>query len=375
MKNKKKNIVLVDPTSFGVYDLTTNNVHRRIVLMGEIHDIKDCSYIDDDPSITKLSVADFIDKYHDSIGKDRMLDIFSESFYISGNRLGWFTTLYMILYKLHNLSDARALANIRKRLDPCSPKYNFSFYTCPENVRVHLCDVRFVREMGYYKTKSARDCRINTLFKIGLSYINPDKIPRVPKALNALVSFVRNFLFNKTSPDYHTKLSSYIIKDTKIHKQIQHIPSPQIRRKLTKWSHSIYEKSITKAQQRFKHFIKSKKQPDPSLLSYVPETYISAFMQDISINILYIISVFMDMYLIARLLRKFTDNTYAEQSIVYVGEYHAKQYRELFTILGAKKVFETSAVDNSNYTSCVNISPFYYKHMMKKKNKNTTMKT
>ena len=371
---KKKNIVLLDPTSFTVYDLNMNGMHRRIVVIGEIHDIKECSYMDD-RNTTKMSIAQFIEEYHMSIGSDKVLDIFSESLHVGGKRLGWLATIYYMLYNMYNLNEVRALAYIRKRLDPCSPKYNFSFYECPENLRIHLCDVRFMLEMNYDKKNSRKNCRVDTLFKIGMTVINPEKIPRMPGPLNVLISFVQNFLLNKKSPEYHRKLTAYIIKETKIYKQIRHIQSAIVRRKLSKWFRSVYNKRIKRACQCLKQFIKIYKSP-PDSMSYVPEIYISEFLNYISINILYIISVFMDMYLMSRLLRRFSDNTYAENSIIYVGEYHAEEYMNVLELLGAKKIFHTNARDEKkndrtcnnnrcNYSSCVNIAPFYYTQMVK----------
>ena len=89
----KETVILQDPTSFTVYDLKINGVQRRIVLIGEIHDIVGCSHtattdIHEKKTQTML-LSDFIEQYHSSIGNDKVLDIFSESFYIGKKKLGW----------------------------------------------------------------------------------------------------------------------------------------------------------------------------------------------------------------------------------------------------------------------------------------------
>ena len=362
----KKTVILQDPTSFTVYDLKINGVQRRIVLIGEIHDIVGCLHTTDEKKVQSMLLSDFIEQYHSSIGNDKVLDIFSESFYIGKKKLGWLPTLHYLVYMTTHLDDARALSYIRKRLDTCSPKFNFSLYECPEHLRVHLCDVRFVKQMEYsLKRENEKECFVDKLFKIGLSYIHPEKIPRANSALSDLVLFVKKFLFDTNSPQYHTKISEYIFLETKIYKQLKHIPSKVVRRKLTKWSHHAYDDHVTNARRQFIRFEKmyGKEMKDLASIEYVSENCVNSFAHHISLYILYIISVFMDLYLSARLLRRFSDSTYAENSIVYVGEFHAKQYRHLMELLGAKEVFHKSSIRDAGYTSCVDISKFYHSHM------------
>lgn len=368
---KKKTILLQDPTTFNVYELKVNGIKRRIIIIGEIHDIVSCEYSQQDKSIQFLSIADFISEYHRSIGNDQTLDIFSESFHVGKKKLGWLPTLHYLVYLSTHLDDARALAYIRKRLDACSPKFSFSLYDCPEHLRVHLCDVRFVKEMDYaFKRNDRRECMVDTLFKIGLSYTDQDKIPRVSYALLELVIFVKNFLFEKDSDEYHMGMSAYIIKETKIQKQIDNIPSPVMRKRLQKWAHDSYDIAISNARKKFLQFQKTRGKDLRSInrLDYVSEECIKTFVDLISLPILYVISVYMDMYLSGRLLRQFSDHSYAENSIVYVGEYHAKQYRALMKLLGAKEIFARSSMKKDcSYTSCVDISKFYFSQIRKKK--------
>jgi hypothetical protein len=366
----KKPIILQDPTSFSVYDLKIKGVSRRIVLIGEVHEIVSCDLQEECENVVMMPISDFIKQYHKSIGNDKMLDIFSESFYIGKKKLGWLPTLHYLVYITSHLDDARALGYIRKRLDACSPKYNFSLYECPENLRVHLCDVRFVKEMEYsVKRDSEIECLVDKLFKIGLTFININKIPRVHYAFSELVSFVKKFLFDKSSPQYHVKLADYIIEETKVQKQVKHIDSRVVRHKLIKWTHKYYDNQITEARKKFIQFEKKYGQETKKLaaVEYVSDQCINAFVENISLPILYVISVFMDSYLTARLLRKFSDSSYAENSIIYVGEFHAKQYRKLFASLGAKEIFHKSSMTKYSYRSCVDISKFYYSYVAPKK--------
>lgn len=368
----KKNIILQDPTTFSVFDITINKIPRRIVVIGEIHDIITCKAIHDKNKNQPIILSDFIKKYHESIGKDKILDIFSESFYIGEKKLGWLPSFYYLVSKTTSLDDTKSLPFIRKRLDACSPKYNFSFYECPENLRVHLCDVRFIKQMDYsLKKDNPQECIVNKLFKIGISYIYPEKVPKVSSAICDLTTFVRKFLFDNRSEEYHVKISEYIIKETKIYKQIENIPSQMVRKKLTKWSHKYYDKHITNARKKFLEFEKiyGKEIRSCYTTEYVSNSCTKAFLQEISLPILHVISVFMDMYLIARLFRNFADDTYVADSIVYVGEYHAKNYRELMKNIGAKEIFHKSSIKHNSYHSCVDITKFYNTYMEKKKKK------
>ena len=99
-------------------------------------------------------------------------------------------------------------------------------------------------------------------------------------------------------------------------------------------------------------------------LKQVSDSCFNAFVRDISLPILYVISVFMDVYLTARLLRRFADGTQSTNAIVYVGEYHAKQYRKLMRLLGAKRTYyKTSLRADGSYESCVDATGFYKSHM------------
>lgn len=362
---KKPQILLRDPTSFTVYDLKVGGAPRRIILMGEVHDIVECGG-------STMSVSEFIQQYHESIGTDKMLDIFSESFYVGKKKLNWWETIYHMLTYTTRLDDARAITHIRKRFDACSPKYNFSFYQCPENVRIHLCDVRFIREMDYSLRKTRKDCLVDKLFKVGLSRIYEERLPKVSTAFKHIVRFVKNFLFNKTSPEYHNHLTTYILQETKFYKQLENIPSQAVRKKITQWSHRSYDNAIVNAQKQFLQFQKENKPELEAPMHYVSEKFTQSFVNHISIPILYVISIYMDMYLTARLLRNFADKSYAKDAVIYVGEFHAKSYRELFKNLGATKVFEKkNIIANGEYASCVDISKFYYSFMKKKKIKKT----
>lgn len=362
----KKKVILQDPISFSVYDLTINKEKRRIVLIGEIHEMVSCPGVS--PS-QRLLLSDFIEQYHRSIGTKNVLDIFTESFYIRSKKLGWLPTLHYLLSITFRLNDVMALSYIRKRLDPCSPKYNFSLYECPENMRIHLCDVRFVKEMDYsWKYSNKKDCLTDKLFKIGLSYIYPQKIPRAYYAFSRLVSFVKKFLFDKKSQQYHTRLSEYIFSYTKIKKQLENISSPKIHSKLLQWSSDTYRTHLAHARKQFILFAKIyEKDKNIEPIGYVSEQCIHLFTRNISLPILYMISVFMDLYLMARLLRTFEDSTYAKNSIVYVGEFHAKEYRNLLKKLGAKQIFHKTSLRGLDYISCVDISRFYHAHISPKK--------
>jgi hypothetical protein len=357
--------ILRDPTSFGVYDLRVGGVRRRVVIIGEVHDIVRCQKDKDG-----IGLSDFIRDYHQSIGKEKVLDIYSESFYVGSKKLGWLPTLYYLLRETSHLDDARALFYIRKRLDACSPKFNFSLYECPENVRIHLCDVRFVREMDYsFRKRTSIDCATDKLFKVGLLYINQDKMPRVVRVVRGLVAFIKRFLNDTKDSVYHTKLTEHILKKTKVLKQIENVPSKVVRNTLTKWSHDLYDNAITNARSKLEKF---DKEYGATLgaqkgLEYVSDACQRSFIEFVSLPILYVISVFMDMYLTARLLRKFADDTFADNAIVYAGEFHTKQYRMLMKILGARQVFfKSSLKEDGSYVSCVDITKFC-KDQMKKK--------
>lgn len=348
--------ILRDPTSFAAYDLKVGGVRRKILIIGEIHDITDCHRADH-----HVSLADFIQEYHQNIGTGKVLDIYSESFYVGGKKLGWVPTLRTLLHRTATMDDARALSYIRKRLDACSPKFNFSFYDCPENVRVHLCDIRFSREMTPATTKSPDDCAVAKLFRVGLSYINQDKIPRTVFALRRLLAFVRGFLFED-----NTLILDHVFKTTKIMKQVENIRSPDARRKLTSWSAGMLDESLQNARSKWERFDKDHGRvlADQPAFAQASESCFNSFVRNISMPVLYVISVFMDTYLTARLLRHFSDGTHAKDAIVYVGEYHAKNYRNLMRLLGAKRVYyKTSMRADGSYASCVDITQFYKSQM------------
>lgn len=374
----KKRIILKDPTSFSVYDLKINGKKRRILFIGEIHKFITCPKNPDNKMIT---LADFIEQYHRSIGNDKVLDIYGESGYIGRKSLGWIPTLRSLIHRTIHLDDEKALSYIRKKLVPCSPKYNFSLYQCPENIRVHLCDIRYMkrRDYGGLEEHIDMECYVDKLFRIGLLYANQTKTPKANYALSKLVSFTRNYLFEEGSPEYHTHLSEYIIEQSKIFKQISHIPSPKVRKKLTKWAHEAYDIRITDARRKLLFFEKIWKYEMDQMLGvdYVSHGCLNDFLNNISLSILYIISVFMDMFLVGRLLRDFVDGSYAKNAIVYTGQYHDNQYTKLMKIIGAKKVFSTNNIkeDGQCYESCVDITKFYNTEMSSDDSKTSVSRT
>lgn len=68
----------------------------------------------------------------------------------------------------------------------------------------------------------------------------------------------------------------------------------------------------------------------------------------------------MDVYLLARALRVFGDGTYSEHSVLYVGNYHAVNYRHLLHGMGARQLFFSDSMDGS---SCVDITGLVKKYL------------
>lgn len=326
---------LVDPTTMGVFQFQK----KTILVLGEVHGLKNCPM--DRKDTRFLHWKDFIPWYHQCIGTDRVLDIFSESFYSVPKHMGVWNTLRRLHYN-YSTRDY-GLGHLRKTLDRCTPKYDLPLLTnfqCPDNIRVHLCDTRFFYAFNSRSPKQCSLCLFQRLCQLS-SHMLEEEPPYASYKLWEISQFIQEFLTDHTSPLYYENLHPQLMGALKIQKQLDHIPSPPVRRVLQEWGGSLRAKKLRQFRKGFEKFQKTYQdqlRPLPGGFFPVEPPCARAFQEALGNPLLDVLSYYMDMYLMARVFRVFADGTTPEHCIVYVGAYHADLCYKLMNKLRARAI-------------------------------------
>ena len=132
--------ILLGCISLGQYKLKVGKTTKNIIIMGERHWRDVCG--SEGPY---LSIMDFLEKYHNKIGNKKILDVFCETEYVHVKKLNWWQS-WIKDWKRKSIYNkyAPGLMMLRRDLEFCAPKYtHLQSWTCPDHIRIHLCDVRF----------------------------------------------------------------------------------------------------------------------------------------------------------------------------------------------------------------------------------------
>lgn len=284
---------------------------RTITIFGEHHMLNlECKH----PTMT---MERYIREYcHNK--KDRKVDLYLESVYVPEASRGWFGRK-----SFHDVTTVRnrihKLVGLRKLFDACSPKWSLGIfqnilYDCPSNLRVHLCDTRQI--YGRMDALSEHQQKMMSMF-FTLFHLSMDSIELLDEVMSEILDFFGVFLHDKKSPYYYTRFDRFLMKTLKIDRQIRAIKDKTKRTMLLNYFQKKKQREIAKLQ-KIKEF--SLWQQYTSLM----DQYV-----DYQMN-------FMDMYLMARVLRHFKDGTTAQDIIIYVGDAHANSYRQVLRKLGAR---------------------------------------
>lgn len=348
--------LLVDPTTIGIFKFAK----KQIIIMGEIHGQNNCPK--DKKNTRYINVKEFIPWYHDCIGREKTLDIFLEAGYSISKTRGFWNTLLKIYYNKINGNWNYGLMYLRNNLDICAPKNDkrlASYFKCPQNTRVHLCDVRFFYEFDTSSTKMCYPCIFKKLWILAFVYY---KTPAASYKLLEIYEYLETFLFDTKSVSYHGNLHKKLRNILKINKQLRNIPSRSVRQHIEKWSENHRQKSLYRLKKQFL-LIKKKYRNElvPFPQGFFPVSVDCGVEFEIARELLMdVLIVYMDEYTMARVFRVFADGTQPENIIVYVGAHHATLYYKLMNMIRAKKVLAPSAnSDSLDNDSCVDITKFY----------------
>lgn len=350
--------ILVDPVTIGVFTIG----RKEIIIMGEQHGLQNCDM--NNKNTRYLTLQDFFQWYHESIGENKTLDIFLESGYVSSKNVGLWNTLRSLYY------DSRTrdygIAYMRRSFSRCSPKFDSiltPYLKCPKNTRVHLCDPRYFYEFDTRSRKVCHLCIFRQLFSIVRG-----GVPGASYKLFEICEYLDKFLFDPESLQYYETLHLQLMEVLKINKQLKNIRSPSVRKCIVEWSETIRQKNLSSLRKKFLAW-KKEHQNDlhPLPRGFYPckvkcSDDFAAFRTDLHDALI----VYMDVYTMSRIFRKFSDGTQPDNCVVYVGAYHAMNYYELMKKLHAKTILKPKLYANGRYPrrnifveSCVDISSFY----------------
>ena len=342
----------------------SNKYNRHIYIFGDMHVNKStCS--PDKSNWSKMKIDDYIGEKILNTNKDKVIDIFSEV-----NQSNSF--VFNIFY----------LTNINYKFQPC---YQSDRKDCKyPNLRFHYVDIR--GEKDAFETLTY----LRDLIK-QLQYVN--------KVRNKLGNDFNNIApkmktFHNRSMVNHLKINPLIITDIfshdqydkllivieeiartnssdskikslklsnllnykKILKQVDAISNKEIKEKLLEWLDKKFKEYVNFID--FNGLLTT-----ITLMKENHAFYPENFIAKISNRLTMLGALIMDVYLLARLFKKFKqrDKEYAEETkyiVIYAGDLHSDNYREFLNILGFKVVQQTKSDKEGKDFQCLDISQF-----------------
>lgn len=360
-------IYVQDPISVSYFILPTRHGDIKILLFGEWHKRKTQCFVQDREDSRIMSLPIFLRLYQSRFA-DTMLDLFVESTLPVPSKLP---------AKNKNTQKKPSwdygLGYLRQHLDRCAPKFftqNLSkTYECPHNLRVHLCDIRQISIYpftGY--SKKQRDVRPFALLAkyFDYSHVKASNIKDFPSFLK----FWDATLNNPSSDHYIDKIFDMSMTYLKIVKQIDHIRSKRMRKILIDWGTYEWVKLLGVVRDKWKKVVE--RYESRTMLTRIRQAFSGSVMTAVVTPFLNstidLNTILMDMYVMGRILRTFSDGTTINHAIVYTGEFHSFHYRAILRLLGAQEIFTSSAEQDDvvyntqllkSKPSCVDVSPLF----------------
>lgn len=244
----------------------------------------------------------------------------------------------------HKTKYKFGLPSLYSHLIKCIPKYNIiPFYKkCPFNinkVKTHIIDIR--REV---KISDILDNYYSYLWKIEpiVTYPSPwstnEFIMIHPILIENIINYANFTLENKS------KIIQQSFNLLKINKQLNAITDPNIKKIIKKWFFNQWKKSIKSIKSNL----------NAILDETISNTDKSNFIRTMGIHLMYVTTLFTDMYAISRSFRLFKDGYKTQNCIFYAGEFHANNYRNILKKLGAKTL-KNIEIETNN--PCIDMSP------------------
>lgn len=308
-----------------------SNSDKVIYSLGELHDSKNYC-----PGKNNIHIVDYLEKilaYHSHKNKDVIFDIFSENDYISKE------------YPTRQKLNSTPLMEFNRRMDSC---FQIDKKLCRyKNARFHYADMRI---------PEITPVPANIFHAIDMIRYNVvEESDYTPVSFNKLIGadelkFLYSLIDDTEKRGNGIDIQEAICKLTskyphkKIEKNVMNIKSKSIRDKLVnfydrlKCKDVIYKFSL-QTLKKIVEFIKYKlthprvsfsEQHNVMREMGIKDEDIYTF-NDIISNVF---SSTMDIYLLARLFRTYSDGSEAKYSIIFSGDYHNHIYNEFFTTIG-----------------------------------------
>jgi len=324
---------LTDPSSLTVHRFGK----RAFVIVGEYHQNpqkRGCKK-------QALSIVEFFREISNRLPSS---DLFLESPLplAKQTRLYQNSVLHWIYKMIHEDQYAHGLSSLLQQFGECAPKYGGDTTNCG-NMRVHLIDFRELETHGWsYETVQK----------------NPESLARLRLFLNHVGFASLHSLSDSSPPDnsdmhhFYTLCSTlYKHRDSllrallhtfKIEKQLNAISSPRVRKQILDVMYRKWSTTWDKIQRLLRKVDESKHQLKIKLFQELADQYV------------HVSTIPVDLYMMARALRRFRDGTRTTKVMVYAGEYHAENYRDMLHAIGATVVLDRRS--SKNESACLRVS-------------------
>lgn len=263
------------------------------------------------------------------LSTNKMIDLFLERPYKTdseemNNRPGFLTNIETILLK--GLEE-------KKRTDK------------DKNLRVHCGDLRSLL------IKFNRPFYAFFIETVNCFYWGGYNRPSLqPESWKTHINSLKGILHSK---DTYIQFLREFINYTKINKQIQNIKDPFIRRQLDLYLNDFFKRMPFIQYDDVVSIMTRLKEVDAFDYNQYNIDLISPLFHFIALSI----GIVMDLYILARMFRRFSDGSELENIIIDAGSAHTSFYYLFLEDCGFTRVLDTDSGDNeADESGCVNIS-------------------
>lgn len=184
-----------------------------------------------------------------------------------------------------------------------------------------------------------------------------DKLYNIRKTVRATMKRLGMKGFNLNDAEI-TELKRRLFErnELKIRKQIENITDVDIRKKLEeKYNSYLNDTELLKkllGQLKELQIIDDKK----DIIERIKEA--NKYINDIIRNLIILGAELMDVYLLARMFRKYSDGSQAERIVVFAGDEHVKVYRDFLTSLNKGESYYPQKKKDGGENKCIHVDNY-----------------
>jgi hypothetical protein len=322
---------LTDPSSLTVHQWRRNHEKRTFVILGEYHQ-------NPQKRGCKKQAMSIVEFFHEIANRVPSSDLFLESPLplTKQTRLYQNSVLHWIYKMFHEDQYIHGLSSLLQQFGECAPKYGGDTSNCG-NMRVHLIDFRELESYGWSYESVQKDPESLARLRLFLNHVGFASIHSMSDSSLPDNSDMDHFYtLCSTLYKHRDPLLRALLHTFKIKKQLQAISSRRVREQILDVMYRKWSTLWNKIQRLLRNADKRKS------FHNLADLYVRAS------------TIPVDLYMMARALRTFRDGTHATNIMVYAGEYHAENYRDMLHAIGATTVLDRRS--SRNESACIRVS-------------------